>query len=409
MVIAPQPNHNDLEDRIDCALDLLYSGIEQNDLERVDDALMALPSIQKDAIDASQYHLLEKVNRGLKLVFSDPKHSLMLKVVSGAASLDILEQVLQHTTPQPTHLIWNAKVQQMPGRMTLLLAENLSKFRGLNVEGFDQILLQFYEPKHELGFKHLYAHMLKLMLTMDDKSFQKPFITNSDSIFHLFERNLEKEKKLPLITDVILENQDVVLTHVARHNSLSRDQSATLFSFQAVTYLHKAGFERLASACGLRLLATSTDVRQFVRAEKMGVAFDKDFVIKKLTGMIDPFIVNSALHYALLSKDFSVEDFKSIKSKVIDSHLVTTQALETSLPVAFKDAAEEIFSKVSAAKNELLIEKTDFMINWALGTKPGVVLNSLVRALANLPYIPETLVKKHPALLDARFGRDLGL
>jgi len=409
MGIAPQPNHNDLEDRIDCAFDLLYSGIEQNDLERVDDALMALPSIQKDAIDASQYHLLEKVNRGLKLVFSDPKHSLMPKVVSGAASLDILEQVLQHTTPQPTHLIWNAKVQQMPGRMTLLLAENLSKFRGLNVEGFDQILLQFYEPKHELGFKHLYAHMLKLMLTMDDKSFQKPFITNSDSIFHLFERNLEKEKKVPLITDVILENQDVILAHVTRYNSLSRDQSATLFSFQAVTHLHKAGFERLASACGLRLLATSTDVRQFVRAEKMGVAFDKDFVIKKLTGMIDPFIVNSALHYALLSKDFSVEDFKSIKSKVIDSHVVTTQALETSLPVAFKDAAEEIFSKVSASKNELLIEKTDFMINWALGTKPGVVLNSLVRALANLPYIPETLVKKHPALLDARFGRDLGL
>lgn len=409
MGIAPQPNHNDLEDRIDCAFDLLYSGIEQNDLERVDDALMALPSIQKDAIDASQYHLLEKVNRGLKLVFSDPKHSLMPKVVAGAASMDILEQVLQHTTPQPTHLIWNAKVQQMPGRMTLLLAENLSKFRGLNVDGFDQILLQFYEPKHELGFKHLYAHMLKLMLTMDDKSFQKPFITNSDSIFHLFERNLEKEKKVPLITDVILENQDVILAHVTRYNSLSRDQSATLFSFQAVTHLHKAGFERLASACGLRLLATSTDVRQFVRAEKMGVAFDKDFVIKKLTGMIDPFIVNSALHYALLSKDFSVEDFKSIKSKVIDSHVVTTQALETSLPVAFKDAAEEIFSKVSAAKNELLIEKTDFMINWALGTKPGVVLNSLVRALANLPYIPETLVKKHPALLDARFGRDLGL
>lgn len=409
MGIAPHPNHNDLEDRIDCAFDLLYSGIEQNDLERVDDALMALPSIQKDAIDASQYHLLEKVNRGLKLVFSDPKHSLMPKVVAGAASMDILEQVLQHTTPQPTHLIWNAKVQQMPGRMTLLLAENLSKFRGLNVDGFDQILLQFYEPKHELGFKHLYAHMLKLMLTMDDKSFQKPFITNSDSIFHLFERNLEKEKKVPLITDVILENQDVILAHVTRYNSLSRDQSATLFSFQAVTHLHKAGFERLASACGLRLLATSTDVRQFVRAEKMGVAFDKDFVIKKLTGMIDPFIVNSALHYALLSKDFSVEDFKSIKSKVIDSHVVTTQALETSLPVAFKDAAEEIFSKVSAAKNELLIEKTDFMINWALGTKPGVVLNSLVRALANLPYIPETLVKKHPALLDARFGRDLGL
>lgn len=125
--------------------------------------------------------------------------------------------------------------------------------------------------------------------------------------------------------------------------------------------------------------------------------------------MISPFIVNSALHYALLSKDFSVEDFRSIKSKVIDSHVVTAQALETSLPVAFKDAAEEIFSKVSATKNALLIEKTDFMINWALGTKPSAALNSLVRALANLPHIPEALVKKHPTLLDARFGRDLGL
>lgn len=409
MGIAPQANHNDLEDRIDCAFDLLYSGIEQNDLERVDDALMALPSIQKDAIDASQYHLLEKVNRGLKLVFSDPKHSLMPKVVTGAASLDILEQVLEHTTPQPTHLIWNAKIQKMPTRMTLLLAVNLSKFRGLNVEGFDQILTQFYEPKHELGFKHLYAHLLKLMLSMDDKSFQRPFTTNSDSIFHLLERNLEKEKKLPLITDVILENQDVVLAHVARHNSLSRDQGAPLISFEAVTHLHKAGFERLASACGLRLLGTCADVRQFVRAERMGVAIDKDFVIKKLTGMIDTFMVNSALHYALLSKDFSVDDLESIKSKVMGSHVQATQALETSLPVAFKDAAEDIFSKVSATKNALLIEKTDFMINWALGTKPGVVLNSLVRALANLPYIPETLVKKHPALLDARFGRDLGL
>lgn len=409
MGIAPQPNHNYLEDRIDCAFDLLYSGIEQNDLERVDDALMALPSIQKEAIDASQYHLLEKVNRGLKLVFSDPKHSLMPKVVAGAASMDILEQVLQHTTPQPTHLIWNAKVQQMPGRMTLLLAENLSKFRGLNVEGFDQILLQFYEPKHELGFKHLYAHMLKLMLTMDDKSFQKPFITNSDSIFHLFERNLEKEKKVPLITDVILENQDVVLAHVARHNSLSHDQSASLLSFQAVTHLHKAGFERLAPACGLQLLSTGDDIRQFVRAEKMGVIIDKDFVIKKLTGLTDSLMVNSAMHYTLLSKQFSLEDLKFIKGEVLDNQALASRLLVTSLPVAFKDVAEEIFSKVSATKNTLLIEKADFMIDWALSTNPGVPLNSLVRALANLPYIPETLVNKYPALRDARFGRDLGL
>ncbi|AXH59668.1 hypothetical protein [Pseudomonas amygdali] len=409
MGITSQTNHNDLEDRIDCAFDLLYSGIEQNDLERVDDALIALPTLQKDAVDAKQYHLLEKVNRGLKLVFSDPKHSLMPKVVAGETSLDILEQVLEHTTPQPTHLIWNAKIQQMPGRMTQLLAVNLSKFRGLNVEGFDQILTQFYEPKHELGFKHLYEHVLKLMLTMDDKSFQRPFTTNSDSIFYLLERNLEKEMKLPLITDVILENQDVVLAHVARYDSLTRDQNAALLSFQVVMHLHKAGFERLASACGLRLLGTCADVRQFIRAERMGVAIDKDFVIKKLTGMIDTFMVNSALHYALLSKDFSVDDFVSIKSKAMGSHALAIQALETSLPVAFKDAAEEIFKKVSATKNALLIEKTDFMINWALGTKPSAALNSLVRALANLPHIPEALVKKHPTLLDARFGRDLGL
>ncbi|MBD8615529.1 MULTISPECIES: hypothetical protein [Pseudomonas] len=408
-----------IPERIGAALEMVYAGINRNELEMVDTALLALADLNKQAIETGQYFLLEKVNQGLKKVFvSDPlsQYSLLPKVISGKVSEDILEQILEHTTPTPTHYIWNAGISKMSSRMSLLIANNYAKFKTLDNSDVAQVLSQLHETEHAQAFSFLYKHVLTSTLSMDELTYHKVYCKGEENIFKMLGQKLEEEKNLPLMTQVLLNNQDTALAHIDR---LRGQPGNTLegLSFAAVAHLHNEGFERLAPACGIKLLNGHKDidyiylenVREFVDAQNMGIPFDKDYVVGKLTGRQSPFVMPQAIYYALTSKEFQMADLVAMKNTIESCKGKERVALEESLMKGVRLSLREIFKKATPKKTPDMIEKADFMINWTLGVTQGASLTGFTTAIMGLRHFPDSMINKHPALRDSKFARDVGL
>jgi len=408
-----------IPERVDAALDLLYSGINSNTLELVDTALLALPELIKEAMDAKQYHMLEKVVRGLKMVFVDDtssKYNLLPKVISGDVSEDILELVLEHTSPTPTHYIWNAGISKMSSRLSLMLARNYIRFNTLDFNDVSHILSKLHDPLHQQAFTLYFEHILKSTIELDDVAYRKIYCKGSENIFKIFSQRLTEEKHLPLMTRVLLNNQDIALAHI---NRIIKQPGNTLagLSFAAAAHLQNAGFERFVPACGIKLLNGHDnvdkihidDIKEFVNAMEMGINFDKDFVLGNLNGRQTSFILPQAIYYALTSKEIDLDDLVFVKNTIGSYKDKERESIEKSLVKGVWLSFRELYGNSPGQQDKEIVRKVNFMLIWTIDITLVSPENCFTTAVLGLNYFPEGLINHHPTLRDLKLAIDVGL
>ena len=407
-----------LYERLDCTFHLLYEGINQNDPEKVDTALTALPQVMHDAIDSRCYQVLGRVERGMMLVFGE--HKLLNKTIAGSVSEDILEQVLGHATPHMTDLAGMGR-EKMTVRVGKTIAASLIKRYTKGVKDYQSLLFPFEKTKHLDTYKMIYTHLLKSTLLLSEAEYRKNHMSSNGNLFHVTLMNGDEifSAKHEAIAQVLFENQDLVLKHLDIQRRGTYIQSSPI-NIRMICKLHEMGFERLAEAWGPNIFYDLIDPRQLILAEQAGIAIDKDLVTRQLlfkesrTKIINTFeadtrIPEDALIYALESDRFTLGDLEELRSTVAGKRDKTNLNLNLRMPSSLAKALQAVYRNKMAGPSELLVQKTEMLVSWAMNNKPSPYQQELTKVLLQLPRLPKHIILTHHTLRDAAFGADLGL
>lgn len=417
---SPSPHsHEALYERLNYTFEILYEGINKNDPERVDTALFALPQVMHDAIDARCYPLLGQVDRKMMAVFGE--HKLLSKVVAGTVSEDILEQMMGHATPHLTDLAGMGR-DRMSVRVGKLIAASMLKRYPKGLKDYQELLSPFTREKHLDTYKTIYTHLLKSTLLLSEDEYRKNHRVNSANLFDVTLMN-ELEHFSPLleaIAQVLFENQDIVLKHLDIQRRGTYIHSSPI-NIRMICRLHEMGFDRLADAWGPNIFHDQIEPKQMVNAEKAGIAIDKDFAVSKLLFKDNPSerlyasedkirIPVDALVYALSSDQFSIEDLEEVRARVAGSRDKVNKNLNLRMPSSLASALNAIYGdKKMGEPSELLVQKTELMVAWALKNKPGPFHPELTKALMELERFPKQILLRHPSLRETVFAADLGI
>lgn len=114
-----------------------------------------------------------------------------------------------------------------------------------------------------------------------------------------------------------------------------------------------------------------------------------------------------ALVYALESDEFSLEDFNPIHTKVSKSRDKTNLNLNFRMPGTLATALKAIYHDKMSPPSELMVQKTTFMVDWALKNRPSPSQQELIKTLVSLEHLPKSIMLNHPTVRDATFGADL--
>lgn len=417
---SPSPHsHEALYERLNYTFEILYEGINQNDAEKVDTALFALPQVMHDAIDARCYPLLGQVDRKMMAVFGE--HKLLSKVVAGTVSEDILEQLMGHATPHVSDLAGIGR-DRMNVRVGKLIATSMIKRYPKGLKDYQELLSPFTREKHLDTYKMIYTHLLKSTLLLSEDEYRKNHRINSANLFDVTLMN-EFEHFSPLleaIAQVLFENQEVVLKHLDIQRQGTYIKSCPI-NIRMICRLHEMGFDRLADAWGPNIFYDQIEPKQMVNAEKAGIAIEKDFAISKLLFKDNSAerlyasedkmrIPVDALVYALASDHFEIGDLEEVRAQIAGSRDKVNKNLNLRMPSSLASALRAIYGdKKMGEPSELLIQKTELMVAWALKNKPGPFQQELTKTLLELERFPKQILMRHPSLRETVFAADLGI
>ena len=411
-------SHQSLYDRMDYTFELLYDGVITNDPEKVDTALVALPQVMHDAIDARCYPLLARIERAMIVVFS--QHKLLNKVIAGTVSEDILDLVLEHATPHLTDLAGMGR-EKMTVRVGKTIANSMIKRFPKGLKEYQSLLFPFEKDKHLDTYKMIYTHLIQSTLLRSEEEYRKDHQISSGNLFQITTMNDQEmfSPKLEAIAQVLFENQDAVLKHldIQRRGTYSKSSPINI---RMICRLHEMGFDRLADAWGPNIFHDLIHPRQMVMAEQAGIHIDKDWALAKLqlkhdlnermyTKEDDIKMGLDALVYAMESDAVSIEDLESVRAVIAVKRDKNNLNLNFRMPSSLASALKAVYHEKMSAPSELLVQKTEFLVAWAMKNKPGPYQQELTKTMLSLPKLPKHILLKHPMLRDATFGGDLGL
>ncbi|AXH59670.1 hypothetical protein [Pseudomonas amygdali] len=412
-------DHPSLYERLDYTFELLYEGINQNDAEKVDTALFALPQVMHDAIDARCYPLLGQVDRKMMAVFSE--HKLLSKVVAGNVSEDILEQLMGHATPHVSDLAGMGR-DRMSVRVGKLIAASMLKRYPKGLKDYQELLSPFTREKHLDTYKMIYTHLLKSTLLLSEDEYRKNHRINSSNLFDVTTMN-DLEHFSPLleaIAQVLFENQEIVLKHLDIQRQGTYIKSCPI-NIRMICKLHEMGFDRLADAWGPNIFHDQIEPKQMVHAEKAGIAIERDFAISKLLFKDNPSerlyasedkikIPVDAMVYALHSDQFTIDDLEEVRVRIAGSRDKVNKNLNLRMPSTLSLALRAIYGDPKMKEpSELLLQKTELMVAWALKNKPGPFHPEFTKTILELERFPKKILLAHPSLRETVFAADLGI
>ncbi|WP_122530886.1 hypothetical protein [Pseudomonas viridiflava] len=402
--------------RMDDARELLSSGIDANNTVMVSGALDAYKEVKAQAVDNELTELVSQIGQDIHEAMW--MKAVIKKVVQGKIAADILEMLLGHVNLSILDL-QHVNLEQMSARTSTLLADSLIRFYDKGHFEYGRILNLFADKKYREDWKRLYAHMLHASLDVDIDKYRCDHFYGELNLFSVVNANQDTELTTP-IYEVLIDNQDDVLKHLLMHKLITDSAKASPLNVLTLIGLYERGFTQPAEMAGDDLFSESKYPRQMVLAQRAGMVVDKQLVIDKL--MFTAYgrqekpeawrcarMDTDALVYVLESESFDLDDLKALKAKVKGSRSKLSQTLSQRVACDLSIALKAVYDHQRDETSDLLIRKTEFLVDWGLKSTVSTYRNALRSALIELHFMPKHIVFSHQSLQDARFGCDLGL